>query len=170
MRAAPAVVVAIVTLSVGALAQPSDGWQPFQFLLGTWVGEGGGGPGEGAGEFSIAFDLNRQILVRKNFSEYPAQNGRPAYRHDDLLITYIDSATKAPRAIYFDSEGHTIRYAIAVRDRSLVYESEPGEAFPHYRFTYVPNGESRIKGTFEIAADRGSPFKSYIEFTARKKQ
>jgi hypothetical protein len=169
MRRALPLVLAVLALSTAAVAQPADPWTPFQFLIGTWVGEGGGGPGEGRGEFSLAFDLNRQVLVRKNFSEYPAQGGRPASRHDDLMITYLDSASKQPRAIYFDSEGHTIRYAVATHDGSLVYESEAGEPFPHYRFTYVPNGASRLTGKFEIAADRESPFKTYIDFTARKK-
>ena len=169
MKRAIPIVLAALALSTAAAAQPADAWKPFQFLLGSWVGEGGGGPGEGKGEFSLAFDLNGHILTRKNFAEYPAQGGRPAYRHDDLLITYMDPATKQLRAIFFDGEGHTIRYAVTVHDGSLLYESEAGEPFPPYRFTYTPNGASRLAGKFEIANDRESPFKTYIDFTARKK-
>jgi hypothetical protein len=157
-----------ILLTGSALAQ-GDPWKPFEFLIGTWVGEGGGGPGQGAGEFSLAFDLNKQVLVRKNFAEYPAQSGRPAFRHDDLVIIYMDETAKRPRAIYFDTEGHTIRYAIRAQDGSLIFESEPGEPVPHYRFTYTPDGASRIKGKFEIRAAGESQYKTYIDFTARKK-
>src|SRR5262249_45365016 len=111
---------------------------------------------------------NKKILVRKNFAEYPAKNGRPAYRHDDLLIIFIDGETKRPRAIYFDTEGHTIRYGITAQDRSLIFESERSEPFPHYRFTYVPDGAGN-KGRFEVQPAGEPRYKTYIDFTARKK-
>jgi len=77
-----------------ALAQPApakpaaDLWAPLQFLLGDWVGEGNGAPGQSAGGFSFQPDLQRQILVRKSRAEYPATKDRPAFAHDDLTIVY----------------------------------------------------------------------------------
>ena len=46
------------------------------FLLGEWIGEGSGSPGEAAGEFSFTSDLQNTILVRKSSARYPAQTGR----------------------------------------------------------------------------------------------
>lgn len=155
-------------LAACALAQKPDPWKPFEFLMGTWVGDGGGGPGEGGGEFSLAFDLQKKVLVRKNYAEYPAQNGRPASRHDDLMVVYLDETTGRPRAIYFDSEGHTIRYAVESQGDALVFESEPGESGPNYRLTYRPAGE-KVNGKFEIRAPGEKEYKTYLDFVVRKK-
>src|SRR5690349_5925928 len=83
-----------------------------QFLLGEWIGEGGGGPGEGSGAFAFARELQGKVLVRTNYAEYPASAERPAFRHDDLMIVYTDPPSGRPHAIYFDSEGHVIEYAV----------------------------------------------------------
>ena len=32
-------------------------WDAWQFLLGEWVGEGGGAPGQGGGGMTFHFDL-----------------------------------------------------------------------------------------------------------------
>ena len=149
-------------------AQKDDPWKPFEALIGDWVGEGGGGPGQGGGGFSYQYDLQRKVIVRKNYAEYPAQDGRPAFRYDDLMIIYLDDVSKRPRAIYFDSEGHTIRYAITVSGDSLVFESEPGEPGTHYRLTQTPGG-GRLSGKFESRTPGEAQYKTYIEFTARRK-
>src|ERR1700736_3539040 len=108
---------AIVLLAVAALhaqtqPKPANVWAPMEFLLGDWVGEGGGGPGQGAGEFSFHKDLDGKVAVRKNFAEYPAAKNRPALRHDDLMIVYPDSSSGALRAIYFDNDGYVIHYSV----------------------------------------------------------
>lgn len=158
-----------MALLMAAACRADDPWKPLEFLVGEWNGEGGGGPGQGGGGFSFAFDLNKQVLVRKNYAEYPAQNGRGAFRHDDLMIVYVDEATKKPKAIYFDTEGHTIRYAVAQAGSGVVFESEPGEPGAHYRLTMTPSGTDRVKGKFEIKAP-GEEYKTYIDFAARKKK
>ena len=163
-------VLAIALLvTASSWAQNDDPWKPFQALIGDWVGEGGGGPGQGGGGFSYQFDLQRNVIIRKNYAEYPAQNGRPAARHDDLMIVYLDDASKRPRAIYFDSEGHTIRYVITVSGDSLIFESEAGEPGAHYyRLTQTPTG-GRLSGKFEVRAPGEAQYKTYIEFRARRK-
>lgn len=161
-------ILAVALLStVCCWAQKDDPWKPFQPLIGDWVGEGGGGPGQGSGGFSYQFDLQRNVIVRKNYAAYPAQNDRPAFRHDDLMISYLDSVSKQPRAIYFDSEGHIIRYAIQVSADSLVFESEPQEPGSHYRLTQSA-ADGRLRGKFEIRAPSDAQYKTYIEFTARR--
>jgi len=162
--------ILVVSLLVAACcwAQQEDPWKPFQALIGDWVGEGGGGPGQGGGGFSYQFDLQKNVIVRRNYAEYPAQNGRPAFRHDDLVIVYLDGASRRPRAIYFDSEGHTIRYAITVSGDSLIFESEPGEPGTHYRLTQTP-ARGRLTGKFESRGPGEAQYKTYIEFTARRR-
>src|SRR6266849_4941025 len=106
---------ALFLISIAALAQQPkerDPWSSLRFLIGEWVGEGGGGPGQGTGVFSFQPDLDGKILVRKNHSEYPATKDRPAFSHDDLMIVYPETAGAPLRAVYFDTEGHVIQYAI----------------------------------------------------------
>src|SRR5438552_17948620 len=67
-------------------AQKTVNWDSWQFLLGEWIGEGGGAPGQGEGSFNFSLDLQKQVLVRKNHSDYPATKERQAYSHDDLMV------------------------------------------------------------------------------------
>jgi len=143
-------------------------WGPLQFLVGKWTGEGGRGPGQGSGAFSFTPDLQDKILVRKNFAAYPAANGKPAYRHDDLMIVYRDEASHYFRAIYFDSEEHTIQYSVkSGAAGAAVFESAPSATGPRYRMTYTPGGAATARFQFEIAPP-GKDFTTYIEASLRR--
>ena len=66
----------------------------------------------GYAETAFAGDtLQGKVLIRKSFAEYPGCNGRAASRHDDLTILYREASRL--QAIYFDNEGHVIRYSVA---------------------------------------------------------
>ncbi len=161
--------VAIALAASLAAQSKTDGrFKPLEFLIGTWVGEGGGAPGQGSGEFSFQYDLGRNILIRKNDSNYPAQGGRPAYRHDDLMIVYRQGT--ALRAIYFDSEDHVISYAVDSAADSARFISDPVPDQPRYRLTYRKTAAETVALEFEIAPP-GKPdaFASYITATVRRK-
>ena len=155
----------IAILFVGSLI--GQDWGPAQFLVGNWAGEGGGEPGQGTGTFSFSPDLQGKILVRKSFAEYPAANGKPASRHDDLLVVYRDEATHALRATYFDSEGHVIQYAVSSADGTAVFVSDGATSGPRFRMSYTSTGKDTLKFKFEIAAP-GKDFAPYIEAAAHR--
>ncbi len=168
-----------VLLAAGiALAQPApaktpaDLWAPLQFLLGDWVGEGGGSPGQSAGGFSFQPDLQRNVLVRKSRAEYPATKDHPAFVHDDLTIVYPQPGTGRLRAIYFDNEGHVVNYSVEVSgDRGTVqFVSDPSASGPRFRLTYQRTGEDTLGIQFEISPS-GQPdsFAPYIQAAARRK-
>src|SRR5215831_7558904 len=92
--------------------EKSDPWAAYRFLLGEWVGEGDGKPGQGSGGFSFATELDGKVLVRKNRNHIPAANGRPAATHEDLLVVYRGTDGKRNKAIYFDNEDHVIQYDV----------------------------------------------------------
>jgi hypothetical protein len=144
-------------------------WGPAQFLIGPWIGEGSGQPGAGAGAFSFTPDLQGKVLMRRSFAEYPAASGRPASRHDDLMVVYRDEASGDLRAIYFDNEGHVIRYTGKASAGGVVFVSEgsPGEL--RYRLTYTATGKDTLKLQFEVAAP-GKDFVGYLEASARRGQ
>jgi hypothetical protein len=143
-----------VLLSAAAAAQPAgnaapprsagpeaDPWAAVRFLVGEWVGEGSGQPGQGTGGFSFRFDLGARILVRRDHSEYPRSHDRPAVVHDALMVVYPQPGRDALAAVYFDNEGHVIRYEVsAAREGTVVLLSEAAGGGPRYRLTYTQLG------------------------------
>jgi len=148
-----------------------DTWSSVSFLLGEWVGEGSGKPGEGSGAFSFTPDLQGKVLVRKNYAEYPATKDRPAFRHDDLMVVYRDEAGGQLHAIYFDSENHTINYGVKAVDRDTVeFLSDATPATPRYRLTYHKTSGDTVSIKFEIAsAGKPDSFATYIEAVCKRK-
>jgi hypothetical protein len=135
---------ATLLLAAGLLpAQTAPKWDQFQFMIGKWKAE--------TGNFSFEPDLNGQILLRRNINNTPGQ------KHEDLMIVYLEGG---PKAIYFDSEGHTIRYNISFPAKNAaVFDSEgPG---PKYRLSYVLNG-AKLDGQFDVDG------KTYLKWTTTK--
>jgi hypothetical protein len=145
-------------------ADQKSPWKDLQFLLGKWTASGGGQPGTGQGAFSFQAELNNSIIVRHNFAEYAS--GSPAIaRHDDLMIVYLEGA---PRAIYFDSEGHVIRYAVKIPGPdAVVFESDGTQPGPRFRLSYKLEGQS-LNGKFEMAEPGKTEFKPYLSWSSVK--
>lgn len=163
--------VLVIAMCVGASAADQPGWGPVEPLLGDWTGEGGGGPGQGTGWFSFKPDLQGRVVVRKNHSEYPASKERAAAVHDDLMVVYREAQDTAFHAIYFDSEGHTIRYEVqpGANGREVAFVSAAEPAAPRYRLTYTRVESDRLKIKFEIAPPgHADQFATYIEANARR--
>jgi hypothetical protein len=166
--------LAFLVLAVGPLAasRGDDAWDACQFLVGEWVGEGTGKPGEGEGAFSMELALQGKILVRKNRSDYPATKERAAFSHEDLMVVYRGDNGAKTRAIYFDSEGHVIRYAIKASEdkRTLTFLSDPAPSSPRFRLTYVKAEGEALRIKFEIAPpDKPETFQTYLDGSARRR-
>jgi len=153
-------------LLLAPMAGAAEGWGPAEFLIGKWTGVGSGALGNGAGTFSFESGLQGKVLVRKSFAEYPPAGGKPASRHDDLMVIYRDEGDSRLKATYFDSEGHVIQYAVKAAGEGVVFES--GGPGPRYRLSYVPEKPGRLRLKFEIAPP-GKEFATYIEAEAEKR-
>jgi hypothetical protein len=126
-------------------AQSADPWKPLQFLKGEWAGEGAGSPGESAGVCSFAFDLQQKVMIRKSYAK------APTFLHEDLMVIYLDAASKSLKAIYFDSEDHVIHYAVESGTDSVQFLNE------QYRLIYRKAPGDRLSLDFDIASP-GKPF------------
>ena len=137
-------------------AQAGDSrWKGLEFLFGDWKGMGTGEPGAGVGKYSFQPDLNGQVVVRRSFNQLAK-----GPRHEDLLVIYADGPEGAQRGMYFDSEGHVIRYKVTTPGPGrAVFESE-GEG-PAYRLTYWMEG-SNLKGKFEVGG------RTYLEWDSAR--
>ena len=114
-------------------------------------------------------DLQGKVLVRKNFAEYPPTGGKPALRHEDLMIVYREEGSPELQAIYFDNEGHVIYYSpqFSPDKKSLTFLSvgRPGTA--RFRLTYTKQSEGNLAIKFEAAPPgHTAEFKTYTEGTA----
>lgn len=157
----------LLTLTAALGAAADDGFKPVEFLIGDWIGEGSGSPGQGSGGFSLSYDLDGKILVRRSISDYPAANGRPAAHHEDLMIVYPEPSL---RAVYFDNEGHVIHYAVHAQSNGVQFISEPSKKEPRYRLTYTKQDDGGVLIDFAIAPPgRPEGFKSYVAGTVRRK-
>ena len=166
-------VVSLALVSTLAAApQPNidKPWAPLSFLLGEWVGKGGGESGQGSGGFSFELELERNVLVRKNRADYAATQDRPAYHHEDLMIVYKEPGEDRLRAIYFDNEGHVIHYAVEPSGDGVRFLSDALPSSPRYRLSYRKLSSDTVALKFEIAPP-GKPeaFSTYIEATAQRK-
>ena len=159
------VVTAAILSAQPPAPKPNPAWKQLDFLLGKWIGVAGEkdtplGAGEGA--FSFVPELNGRIIVRRNNATYASGE-----KHDDLLMIYADPPDSQPRAIYFDSEGHTIRYNVKLpAANAVVFESDGTQPGPRYRLSYWTQADV-LKGRFEVAPP-GAEFKAYMNWSARR--
>ena len=140
-------------------------WSKLEFLLGKWTGIAGEKDtqlGAGQGSFSFDLQLNGKVVVRHNNATYNS-----GITHDDLMVIYLDSPNDTPRAIYFDSEGHVIRYDVSFpTSGKAVFESDSHQPGPAYRLTYwIERGV--LNGKFEVAPP-DADYKNYMSWTAKK--
>jgi len=167
MKSRLILIIALFGIFSNCIPQQELNWEKWEWLIGEWQGEGSGQPGQGGGTFSFAFDLDKNIIVRKSHSEYPASENRPAVIHDDLMIVYPDFAGNPTKAIYFDNEGHTINYTISYPEYSIILTSEKVSDIPIFRLTYTLLDDATVNTKFEISQD-GEKFSIYIEGVSSK--
>lgn len=159
------IAMAVFCAALPVSAQSSDNatWKKLEFLLGKWTGVAGEKDtplGAGQGSFSYEPQLENKIIVRHNNATYDS-----GVRHDDLLIIYAEK--DKPRAIYFDSEGHVIRYNVTIPSPNAVtFESDGTQPGPRYRLSHWME-KSSLNGKFEVAPP-GAEYKTYMSWTSKK--
>ena len=149
-----------------SFGQVNESWDQWSWLIGEWIGEGSGKPGEGGGTFTFSFGLDKKVIIRKSHSEYPAKDQKPKVVHDDLMIIYLDNNSPT-QAIYFDNEGHVINYRITYENKSIILVSTKTENTPIFRLSYSLLDNSTINTKFELSQD-GEKFMTYIEGRSKK--
>jgi len=165
-RCAAATFVLAIALSGSLRAEPPALLTPFQMLIGEWKALDD--PSGATGGFTFAYSVQDRVIVRTNYADYPAANGKPASRHDDLMVIYVDG--DVVRADYFDNEGHVIRYVADARPDQIVFLSEVKSSEPRYRLLYRRGSDGLLQGRFDVAPP-GKPdaFSPYLSWAARKR-
>lgn len=162
--------VSTLLVALGAFSEERDALVPVRFLLGEWSSVGHGTPGDATGVATFAPALRGKVITRMSYAEYPATEKGPASRHEDLMVIYANAG--GIRADYYDSEGHTIRYAVRVDEANHAeFTSDPATGEPRFRLLYVLDSDGRLNGTFEIASPKTpDAFATYLTWTSRRKE
>jgi len=136
------------------------------FLLGTW--DAIPDPVSGTGSCTFAMDLQGHAIIRTNHADTPAANGRPAAKHDDLMVIYMEGATI--KADYYDNEDHVIRYVITTPSPNVAVFLSPSSATaPGYRLTYTLDGPKVVSGQFDLSAPGTATFATYLSWKMNKR-
>jgi hypothetical protein len=126
-------------------------------------------PGQGEGKFSFLTELNGNILVRKSHTVFPATSTTAEIIHDDLMVIYPNGGNAPQEAIYFDNEGHTIKYKVSFTDKAIILTSDIGAGATRFRFTYTKIDDKSVNASFEMAFPQApEDFKMYLEGKAFK--
>jgi hypothetical protein len=135
-------------------------------LIGEW--QALDDPAGATGGFTFSYRVQDRVIVRTNYADYPAANGKPPSRHDDLMVIYVDG--DVVRADYFDNEGHVIRYVADARSEEVVFISEARASEPRYRLSYRRGSGGLLNGRFEVAPPgRPEAFSPYLSWAARRR-
>jgi hypothetical protein len=149
--------------------QSINTWEKWNYLIGEWAGEHNGKPGQGEGKFSFQPDLNGNILVRKSHTVFPSTSKSAEIIHDDLMIIYQPGSDSSQEAIYFDNEGHTIKYKVTFNDKSIILTSDIIANETRFRFTYTLIDIKTVNASFEMALPQApEDFKMYLQGKALK--
>jgi hypothetical protein len=155
-----------------ALAAPTDPWKALAFLEGTWNAhtEGGSAQAQGNGTYTFAPELKHHVLVRRN-GDSVGCTGPKGFdcEHSDVLYIYQEAQDQPLKAIYFDSEGHVIHYAVSTPDSTTaVFISEASPTGPQFQLVYQLK-DAVISGKFQMRMPGQSAWKSYLEWSGTKK-
>jgi hypothetical protein len=147
-----------------------DAWADFRFLIGSWLSDDK--PDQSSGRFTLEPELGGKILVRRNTAMLTASNGRPASKHEDLMVVFAEPGGKQFRASYWDNEGHVIQYAVAMLpdNKGLSMTSDAGAPGPRFRLTYTKGESDKVVVKFEIMPPGQTEFRKYLEGTVRRKK
>jgi hypothetical protein len=155
-----------------APATSSATWDRLRFLLGTWearTGSVGTAQAQVSGAYTFRLDLDGHAIVRTSTDDTCSGPQPFDCKHHDLLTlyrddTHPDSATVL--ALYLDSEGHVIDYAVSTPDPGTAIFTSRNAApnAPGFRLVYHLDGKV-MTGKFQFAAPGTTGYKSYLEWS-----
>ena len=159
------------------MTEPKENlWQPFEFMVGTWKGRGGGQPGIGDYQRTIRFIFDRKFLEISNKSTYPPSPENPAGEvHQDLGYMSYDRKRKSFVLRQFHLEGFVNQYrleSISADGKQIVFTSEAIENIAsgwRARETYQIAGPDEFTETFELASPENA-FEVYTQVTLHRSE
>jgi len=156
-----------VRLTANAAANAADedkSWGELQFLKGTW-GAAIDGKTESS-SYTFAPELKGHVLVRRCATG--CDNGPMGAGYSDVLYIYQVAPGQPYRAIFFDTEGHVLQYAIATpAPNKAVFLSDEAPG-PRFQLTYQLV-DGTMQGKFEMLPPGGGAARQLSAWSGTKK-
>lgn len=146
------------------------GLEGLSYLVGEWRDESRSGePGTATrGGETWRAALDGQVLVREAWCEFPATPQRAAYRHEDLLVVFADADSQV-RGIFWDNEGHVIRYREVHPDpdgKGVGLVSDPSAPGPRQWLQYRFEAPDHLSAVFSLHGPGAPGFSPYLRWTS----
>ena len=139
------------------------------FLVGTWSATTSGGSANAtqSGSYTFARELKDHVLVRHGTAADCTGPANYDCSHGDILYVYTDDGSSL-KAIYFDNEGHVIRYDVTTpAEGTAVFLSPADSGKPQFRLTYTLNG-ALMAGTFAVRPPGQTEWRPYLTWSGAK--
>jgi hypothetical protein len=150
-------------------------WMPLKAFVGTWIGEGGGEPGQGKYERTYQQILNKNFIEIKNKSTYPPTDKNPKGEiHEDLGYFSYDKGRKKFMLRQFHLESFVNTFvldSISADKKIIVFVTESIENIPkgyRARESYRFINDNEFEETFEIA-EPNKDFAPYSKVLFKRK-
>jgi hypothetical protein len=159
--------------ALGLMAQSAPAKDPFQtlsFLEGTWEAKTNGTSGvDSLGKYSFELELRNHVLSRNSVSKESCKGPENFdCNHSDLLYVFPGGNDQALQAIYFDNEGHVIKYQVSTPSpTTAVFLSDGSQPGPQFQLVYERKGDT-MSGKFQMRMPGQSEWKSYLEWSGKK--
>jgi hypothetical protein len=148
-----------------------DPWTGLRFLIGSWAAKttGGVAQAQASAGYSFRLELRDHVLARHSRSGACMAPDDFDCQHSDLLYIYPAVNGQTLEAIYFDNEGHVIRYDISTpKAGAAVFLSDASQPGPQYRLSYEL-AEGALNGKFELKMPGQTDFMSYLEWSGKRR-
>ena len=165
---------ALIALSLAggdrARSDSLDPWKALTFLEGTWGArsQAGTAAAQAGGTYTFNFELKHHVLARHSMSA--ACKGPEAFdcQHGDLLYVYQEGEGQPLKAIYFDNEGHVIRYTVSTPEpNTAIFLSDAATAAPQFQLVYQLK-KAVMSGKFQMKMPGQTEWNSYLEWSGSR--
>lgn len=149
----------------------TDPWVGVRFLIGSWESKTTSGiaQAKAAAGYAFRLELRDHILARHSSSGACLAPDDFDCQHSDLLYIYPAASGTSLQAIYFDNEGHVIRYDVSEpAPNSVVFLSDPAQPGPQYRLSYEL-AEGTLSGKLELKMPGQPDFVSFLEWSGKRR-
>lgn len=138
-------------------AEKQDIWEPFQFLIGQWMGTGEGKSGESYVRRDYRYKFDRKFIYYHNRAVFkPSEKNRKGEIHEDFGVLSYDKIHKLYVFRQFHREGFVNQYVVefSADGRTVTFTSENLENSPpgwKVRLVIQNEGTDKISERFELA-------------------
>jgi len=141
---------------------------PLEYLVGNWnVTNRAGSPGVATGgEETWLSEVGGTVLTRRSWCEFPETPQRPAFRHEDLLVIYVDSESRL-QGVFWDNEGHVHFYRhvqVAVGGDGVRMVTDAAIPGPRQALEYQFLPPNRTSAVFSLLVPGAPDFKPYLQW------